>query len=291
MQTEKIDYRLKGHETFFIREGWLTKALFAIKNNSLLFKEYNGADALGVGSNMAKSIRYWMKAAGLTKEVAKKGTFLTELGECILVHDPYFEQVFSLWMVHIELAKNKAMATSLALFFQQFTLEQFDKKQLCKEMRRILTAYTGKADLPEKSIEDDCQVILHMYLSHQKERMNPEDKLHSPFSVLGLLKKDGTKMKKSLPDLNHLPREVVFYLFADRLNEGSIEMEELLQGEEMPGKILNLNRVELNRFLDELEDRGEITVNRTAGLDMVYPKSRISSRKIRERYYGENDGE
>lgn len=286
-QINKTNYRLKGHETFFIREGWMTKALFAIEKNPRLFRENYAADALGVGSNMAKSIRYWMKAARLTKEIPKQGTYLTELGKCILEHDPYFEQEFSLWLVHIELAKNKELSTSLALFFQRFTLEQFDREELYEQMRQILLSYTEKTELPEKSIRDDCQVLLHMYLGDQESHKNPEDKLNSPFSSLGLIKKDGMKMKKSLPDLNHLPKEIVFYLFADQLNKQSLEIDELLLGEEMPGKLLNLNRVELNRFLDELEDQNEITVNRTAGLDMVYPLSKITSREIRERYYGE----
>ena len=29
--------KLKGHESFSIREGWLTKGLFEVKNNSKLF--------------------------------------------------------------------------------------------------------------------------------------------------------------------------------------------------------------------------------------------------------------
>ena len=39
----------------------------------------------------------------------------------------------------------------------------------------------------------------------------------------------------------------------------------------MPGKILNLNRIMINDFLDELQNKGYIIVNRTAGLDIVYP--------------------
>ena len=63
-------YRLKGHESFILREGWITKALFAIDRDPLLFTVSAGADALGVGTNMAKSIRYWMRTAGLTDEEA-----------------------------------------------------------------------------------------------------------------------------------------------------------------------------------------------------------------------------
>ena len=64
---EKRKYKLKGHESFVLRDGWLTKGLRAVENNPRVFSNNSGADALGVGTNMAKSIRYWMKTAGLTE--------------------------------------------------------------------------------------------------------------------------------------------------------------------------------------------------------------------------------
>ena len=57
--TEKNKYRFKGHESFILREGWLNKGLFEIEKNAKVFSENYGADELGVGPNMAKSIRYW----------------------------------------------------------------------------------------------------------------------------------------------------------------------------------------------------------------------------------------
>ena len=66
---DKKDYRLKGHESFTLREGWLTKGLNAVHENPRVFSENSGADALGVGTNMAKSIRYWMRTAELTMEI------------------------------------------------------------------------------------------------------------------------------------------------------------------------------------------------------------------------------
>ena len=53
--------RLKGHETFILREGWLTKGLAAAEKDGTVFSKNSGADALGVGTNMAKAIRYWMQ--------------------------------------------------------------------------------------------------------------------------------------------------------------------------------------------------------------------------------------
>lgn len=50
------NYRLKGHGSFVIREGWITKALLAIQEyekqnpdkNFFSKENFNGADSLGV---------------------------------------------------------------------------------------------------------------------------------------------------------------------------------------------------------------------------------------------------
>ena len=54
----KNKYRFKGHESFILREGWLNKGLYEVDRNPKVFSENYGADALGVGPNMAKAIRY-----------------------------------------------------------------------------------------------------------------------------------------------------------------------------------------------------------------------------------------
>ena len=53
----------------------------------------------------------------------------------------------------------------------------------------------------------------------------------------------------------------------------------------MPGKILGINRIMLNEYLDILSYKGELYVNHTAGLDMVYGKKRISKEDVLREYY------
>ncbi|RZJ86878.1 MAG: DUF4007 family protein, partial [Hymenobacter sp.] len=57
----------QGHDTFLCRNNWLKKGYDFIQAGG----NFNDADAvvqLGVGKNMVTSIRYWMKAFGLTDE-------------------------------------------------------------------------------------------------------------------------------------------------------------------------------------------------------------------------------
>ena len=82
-------FRLKGHEKFQLREGWITKGLYSVSKNPKIFTGNDGTDQLGVGNNMVKSIKYWMLAMGLIGEDQRNGAELTELGKMIYRYGYY----------------------------------------------------------------------------------------------------------------------------------------------------------------------------------------------------------
>lgn len=269
---EKKKYKLKGHESFIIRDGWLTKGIMGVHHDPKLFSVNSGADVLGVGTNMAKSIRYWMRTAGLMSE-NNKGVFLTKTGQVIYENDLYFEDPFSLWVMHVNIVCNFAQATSWNLFFNYINLNSaFSREEMFDMMRVLVREYTGEQEPSERSIRDDCVAILSMYSRRGEQNDDPEDKKNSPFEELGLLAKTGHKYLKRRPMIDRVDPLVVLYIFLDQLNmEKSLQIDMLTDGENMPGKILNLNRITVNEFLDILQNSGYIIVNRTAGLDIVYP--------------------
>ena len=125
-------YRLKGHGGFFMREGWFAKGMTEVSENPRLFtkENYSGADALGVGSAMAKAIRYWMGVCGLIKEVRGTGTVLTEMGQLIAGEDLYLEDLFSVWLLHIHAVSSAEKATIWYLFFETMPLGEFTREQM-----------------------------------------------------------------------------------------------------------------------------------------------------------------
>ena len=64
--------KMKGHESFSIREGWLTKGLIEVSNNSKVFSEKDQTDIFGIGTNMVKSLKYWLQATSLINDNKKK---------------------------------------------------------------------------------------------------------------------------------------------------------------------------------------------------------------------------
>ena len=110
--------KLKGHETFAIREGWLSKGLIEVDKNEKVFSKNFGADTLGVGSNMAKAIRYWLKAGDFTEETGKSQVSLTEIGKIILKNDRYFEDILPLEIFHVNLVHNRGKCNLMVFNFQ-----------------------------------------------------------------------------------------------------------------------------------------------------------------------------
>ena len=292
MASDKKKYRIKGHESFILREGWLNKGLKVVKDNPLVFTDNYGADALGVGSSMAKAIRYWLKTANLIKDVPRKEISLTKIGELIYEKDPYFEDETSLWFVHVQIACNLEKATSWYMFFNHMDIEEFSKEKLYQILEKQIKEYAMIDELSSRSLNDDCSAILSMYCKEKTEDYDPEDKKISPFALLGLLKKYGNGYQKEQPNLKTLDKWVVFYLiqkFFIKKQTESVSIDDLLEKEEMPGKILNLKRMALNEYLEQLENLELISVNMTAGLDMVYKKSDLSEIEIIRKYYRQNE--
>ena len=279
-------YRLKGHESFYLREGWLTKGLRVVDRDAHVFSKNSGADALGVGTNMAKSIRYWLKTAGLISETNRGGATLTEIGRIIFEKDPYFEDVFSLWIVHINIVLNATLATSWSVFFNKFDLSVFKREEMNDHMRSLLIDFTGDIKLPDRSIKDDCSAIVSMYVKTRETNVDPEDKKVSPFSALGLLGQNGNQFSKEQPEQSSVDPLLVYYLICNKLDEEkSMSIDSIVEQPNMPGKVLNLSRIVCNEFLDELANQELITVNRTAGLDMIYPKKMLNREEILLEHY------
>ena len=204
--------RLKGHETFILREGWLAKGLKAVSDNPKVFSEYAGADALGVGTNMAKAIRYWLRAGGVTAE-SKGEVRLSAMGRLIKEYDAYFEDIFTMWLIHAGIACNAELATSWYVFFNKIGNEEYTKDELCDVLMRELKAYSMQQELPESSVLADVTAIINMYSRDKNVDYDPEEKKVSPFSELTLLKRNGITYKKYMPAQEILPDMAVLFLF------------------------------------------------------------------------------
>lgn len=274
--------RLKGHEKFHLREGWITKGLYGVSNNPKVFTGNEGTDQLGVGTNMVKSIKYWMLAMGLIGEDQRNGAELTELGKIIFKYDAFLEDDVSLWLLHSFIAKNSFRATVWYLFFNKCQAEEFTKEELFTVLKKELIAYAETDAFPDSSLRDDIDVMLNMY---SKDIVNddPEDKNKCPLASLKLIRKEGDIYYRQQPDMRHFRDEIILYELGQIFEtESSVSIDRVA---ELAANIYHLSRVAVNNILDRLDNAGYITVNRTAGLDEIYPNDKIPVDKVIEDYY------
>lgn len=186
--------RYGGHQTFPIREGWLNKALELLHADPYAFAKSDLADALGVGSNMAKSIEHWIVATGLatkrtTKDVHDTGIKYdtTPLGSLVWQRDPYFTLEETWWTLHVNIVRDSANATTWDWFFNQFPDYRFDKTQFVSRLTQH-ERQVAKKPATQNTIERDVTCFLNTYAQPvPREKKDPEEDLGSPFQELRLM--------------------------------------------------------------------------------------------------------
>lgn len=293
--------KFKGHETFFIRKGWLSKGMKNINTNPILFvdKNNNPMDELGLGSNMVKSLRYWLLATGLTieeisKEDKKRHQKLTDgFGQIIFNNDRFLEETGTLHLIQYKLASNKKDATSWYFFFNKFNMNEFTKEDFIIEMNKYLA--DEKETVPAtSSIADDFTCIINTYLSRaktQQKEIDSENNIDCPIGELGLVDVVNRKKgiyKKTIPLAATFNPWIVMAVISDNAkNQQEINLNELLIGENNIGKIFNLDSVAMLEVLHTVEKSGMIKIIRTAGLDVIQIKKMYSFSECIENYFKE----
>ncbi len=275
--------KMKRHESFSIREGWLAKGLIAVKEDSKVFSSSDATDVLGIGTNMVKSLKYWMTATCLIKEENKK-MVLTELGNLIDKYDPYLEDIFSWWLIHLNLILNLEDSYVYNLFFNKCTMKAFSKREIFEHISNNLR--NNKLEFNENILQDEVNMIIKTYSIDEKVD-NPENNFICPLSELNLIKKVDVsmyeRMKTEYRNLNYL---IIYYLLI-KLSEDKdyISIDELLKMDNSPAKLLNLDKNLINEYLDEMKRNDLIIVNRTAGLNMIYFNKKLSFEEIMKEHF------
>ena len=72
------------------------------------------------------------------------------------------------------------------------------------------------------------------------------------------------------------------------IGKEGISIEDILFKENGLVKVFNMTAVMANDYFDRLDAAGYIRVDRTAGLDMIYPTRELKPLKIIEDYYKNN---
>lgn len=275
--------KMKRHESFSIREGWFAKGIRTVKKDGKVFSSPDATDILGIGTNMVKSLKYWMTAACLIEDNNRIIT-LSEFGKLIDKYDPYLEDNFSWWLIHLKLILNIEDSYIYNLFFNKCVMKLFSKRDIYEQLAQILN--DNKIEYNDNTLQDEVNMIIKTYSIDEKID-NPENNFICPMSELNLLKKvDINTYERVRPDYRNLNYLVVYYLMTILSNDKDyISIDDLIKLDNSPAKLLNLDKNLINEYLDEMKKHNLIIINRTAGLNMIYFNKKLSLSDIMKEHF------
>lgn len=272
-------YSFKRNESFYIREGWLEKAINTIyETQRNIFHKNDGIEYLGIGSNMVKSLKYWLNAAEI---IEGKDSNLTEFGFLLHKFDPYLDNKFSWQLIHANLVKNEQ---ECLIFNYIFTKQpnSFIKNELSSSICDYIESKGEKSN--RKYIEADLNVFTRSYVNEEIVE-NPENNYNCPLAQLKLLKKEGNIYRKTRPSYNSLSYLVIYYLLEKIYKGKAFDIDDAFEKEESPSRLFNLDKYMFMQFLEDMRKNGLVTINKTAGLNTVYFEKKIDINEVFEEYY------
>lgn len=288
--------KFRAHDTFFIRKGWLSKGMKYVCNKPDVFvdKNDNPMDVLGIGSNMVKALRYWLRTVGLTKEPnsGRRTQSFTELGKAVFEHDRFIEETGTLFLLQYKLASNKEEATAWYYFFNEFSMTEFTKEDFVASLQNYVLMNESNASVAIRSLNDDFTCIINTYLPKHRSgslKSSPENNIDCPFGELGLvdvLNKVRRTYKKTIPAVSSINPWVAMAVIQDQANgRKEISLNELLTAPCNIGKVFNLDAISMLELLRGIEKLGEVKIIRTAGLDIIRILSNGDFNSCVEMYY------
>ena len=254
--------RFGGHETFSVREGWLSKALTLLKIEKDLFKDAHACDRLGVGRNMAKSIRHWLQVAGLIENASRNEPLeITRVGKLIMRKDPYFLRLGTWWALHINIATRGTDAVAWHWFFNRSYPDRFDRFRFASDLIRQLTI-EGRRLPAAKTLNNDVNCLLSSYaVQVPSTYKDPEEGHDCPFQSLGLmihLRETDTYLTNRRN--KQIPSAIVGYAFSVSTQDATGSkhitkpLVQVYSSQDGPGKTLVLDQESFSKVLQQAED-------------------------------------
>ncbi len=284
-------YRFSGHETFQCKEQWLIKGLQLVENQTNT--EESEIQELGVGRNMVKSIRHWLRAFGWISNDQK----VSEIGKLIQDKDPYLEHESTTWLLQYYLCKEQYASIFHLIFYDYFSekvTNEFSESSIIHFVSRKLKSIKEK-EVAENTLKADFKVFVKTYLPPKKNIKTIEEDFNAPLLQLGLImdtqRKNGNnesvyRINKSM-HASISPNLFKFILLDYFDSESVISLDEIRK---KIGSILCLSLDGVENLIAEIctvssEGRAEFVFKDDAGIKQLQIKSKIDKFQLLAEIY------
>lgn len=269
--------QINKHGSFYLRNGWPTKILDAVRNDAHIYSPNNellAVDTIGVGRVMIKAMRYWATVLGLTEESKDQlGVIqvLTPLGQLIAEHDLFCTDKGTLWLLHRNISCSEDDATAWYWAFNIYPEFSFQKESFADALHSFLQLEGASYSKTAVSKEFDC--FKNTYVSDQAfslTKIIDEDTVPF-FAPLKLLeyKGKGRFEKRRIP-AQEIPDDIFMYCLLvdnqEHLRENrQLSINTLLEGDKQVGRYMNLSFSAMLELLQKLENKGYLKLVNSFG--------------------------
>lgn len=289
-------FSFSGHDSFQCRLMWLKKG-YDFLHDGHDFNENAAGIVLGVGNNMVRSIRFWMRAFGLTDEQDNLTDFSHLMfGKDDIGLDPFLEDEATLWILHYRLVAI-GYASTYNLIFNEYRKSkiEFTKGDYLNFIKLKLEERSLKVS--ENSVNEDFVVFVKLYLNTDGIK-DKEDSFSGILTELNLLdfyvkqKEDAKKESENVyyiapnerPDI---PEVAVLYAILENCNyQNSISLNQLEVDENSPGSVFALTKAGLyNKIKEIVKTLGYGVLSEQAGIRELQFQNKPKSADILRKYY------
>lgn len=263
------------HQSFYLRDRWLSKAIKNINTNNSFFFEKDAFEKVGLGKNMVQSLKHWIIATNLYeefKEGSSKVHKITNLGIFVREKDIAIKYFNTAGLLHFSLATNLQISTAWYWLFNIYSETVFTREELFIELRNWVQN-NEKRVIAENSLKRDIDCLIKLYTTGGSN-LDPEEVILSPLYKLHLLEERNGTIYKREPNFKQDNLLLVGYTllkYKEKYQVSSISLDDMVHKEELLGKVYNLKRSTIVSLLSEWTEHQEYpaTFTRTNNLDML----------------------
>ena len=277
-------YTFSGHESFTCKTLWLKKGYdFIRKNNN--FNSPDSVVELGVGKNMVASIRYWMRAFGLT-ENDKLRTVADFLFDSYKGKDPYVEDLGTLWLLHFLLVST-CEATLYNILFTQMQRERkvFDRQHVLNLVKRMMTEDGKLSQYNENTVKKDIGTLLQNYVLPQKSKaLDDYSALMIDLDIIRM-DADGKNFLFNIEGKRIVPWQIFLYAIIKTKGKDMTVSYDTLQELGLMFCMNDMEVIEMCKVIVE-NHADTIAYSDVAGIRQLYFLTNLNGEEVLNEYYG-----
>ena len=285
-----VKFTFSGHESFPCKSLWLKKGYdFVVAGND--FNSPEAVIGLGVGKNMVASIRFWLKAFGVTKENDKIEEIGDYLFDDLSGKDKFLEDIATLWLLHFNLVFSEE-ATLYKMFFCGVQRERthFDREQVLTYVKLRMVEANKMTLFNANTVKKDIAVLLQNYTLPRKPQSNED--FSSLLIDLDLIRQssEGKGYYFNVDGKRKVTKEIFLYgllKLKEQEGDNTIPFDTI---QERVGLVFCMQDFETIEMLKQLaSDYSEyLAYSDVAGIKQVQFTKDLDAKQVLDDYYGKD---